>query len=118
MKKRSQQFSVCFAEKRRDTIEIFQGSCQGIKGPPTEDPFSPGIYADASPGSFFGVPSRSVKRSITGSSREREEKIRQIKDNLPDFGGCKEHLFEMENCCEPRVHNRISKKKRALAFPL
>jgi hypothetical protein len=27
-----------------------------------------------------------------------EEKIRQIKDNLPDFGSCKDHLFEMENC--------------------
>jgi hypothetical protein len=30
--------------------------------------------------------------------KEKEEKIRQIKDNLPDFGGCKDHLFEMENC--------------------
>jgi hypothetical protein len=41
----------------------------------------------------------SVTESITGSSRKIEEKIQQIKDNLPDFSGCKDHLFEMENCC-------------------
>jgi hypothetical protein len=39
------------------------------------------------PGDFFGVPSPSVKHCIVGLSSKRKEKIRQIKDNLPDIGG-------------------------------
>jgi hypothetical protein len=50
------------------------------------------------PGSFFGVPSLVSNAEHYWPIKEREEKIRQIKDNLPDFGGCEDHFFEMENC--------------------
>jgi hypothetical protein len=51
------------------------------------------------PGAFFGVPSLVSNAEYYWLIKEREEKIRQIQDNLPDFGGGKDHLFEMENCC-------------------
>jgi hypothetical protein len=50
------------------------------------------------PGTFCGVPSLVSNGENYWLIKEREEKIRQITDNLPDFGGCKDHLFEMENC--------------------
>jgi hypothetical protein len=53
------------------------------------------------PGTFFGVPSLVCNGENYWLIKGIEEKIRQIKDNLPDFGGCKDHLFEMENCCSP-----------------
>jgi hypothetical protein len=54
------------------------------------------------PGTFFGVPSLVSNGENYWLIKEREEKLRQIKDNLPEFGVCKDHLFEMENCwCQP-----------------
>jgi hypothetical protein len=50
------------------------------------------------PGSFLVVPSLVSNGENYWLTKEREKKIRQIKDNLPDFGGCKDHLFVMENC--------------------
>jgi hypothetical protein len=50
------------------------------------------------PGSFFGVPSLVSNAEHYWLIKEREEKTRQIKDNLPGFGSFKDHFFEMENC--------------------
>jgi hypothetical protein len=49
------------------------------------------------PGTFFGVPSLVSNAEYYWLIKGIEEKIRQIKDNLPDFDGCKDHLFEIEN---------------------
>jgi hypothetical protein len=48
------------------------------------------------PETFFCVPSLVSNGENYWLIKAREEKIRQIKDNLPDFGGCKDHLFETE----------------------
>jgi hypothetical protein len=76
-----QQFSVCLAEKRKDTYgiqdtpEIFQGSCQGIKGPPDGGPFFP-----CHPPEAFLVSLRwSVTQRITGSSRKEREKSGKLR---------------------------------------
>jgi hypothetical protein len=50
------------------------------------------------PEAFFGVPSLVSNGENCWLIKEIEEKIQQIKDNLPDFGGCKDHSFEMKNC--------------------
>jgi hypothetical protein len=50
------------------------------------------------PGVFFGAPSLVSNGENYWLIKGIEEKIRQIKDNLPDFGGCKDRLFETENC--------------------
>jgi hypothetical protein len=68
------------------------------------------------PGTFFGAPSLVSNGKNYWLIKEREEKIRQIKDNLPDFGGCQDHLFEMENCCTARAipNSTIPETKRDL----
>jgi hypothetical protein len=95
--------------KGRDTIEIFQGSCQGVKALLAEDPFSPAFMPMPPPESFCGVPSLVGKAENYWFIRGIviEEKIRQIKDNLPDFGGCRDHLVEMENCWLGSVKEQV-----------
>jgi hypothetical protein len=70
-----QQFSVCLAEKRRDTIEIFQGSCQGIKGPPYGGPFFP----CHPPEPFLASLRWSVTERITGSSRKERKNSGKVR---------------------------------------
>jgi hypothetical protein len=70
------------------------------------------------PGSFFGVPSFISNVEYYWRIKEKEEKIWQIKDNLPDFFGYKDHLFEMENCwCQaPRAASFTFKFRKTIKF--
>jgi hypothetical protein len=56
------------------------------------------------PGSFFGVLSPVGQTAHCWLIREKEEKIRQIKDNLTDFRGCKEHFLPFLFCNNPREY--------------
>jgi hypothetical protein len=59
----------------QDTIEIFQGSCQGIKGPPYGGPFFP-----CHPPEAFLVSLRwSVTERITDSSRKERKKSGKLR---------------------------------------
>jgi hypothetical protein len=93
--------------KRRDTIEIFLGSCQGVKALLADDPF-----LLPPPGTFFGVPSLVSNAENYWLIKEGEEKIRQIILNLPDFSGCKDRLFETLNCWSAAAISQLAWRKR------